>query len=424
MNPAPTWSRLDNVGKLFPAVFSDRLTNLFRLSVTLKTNVSQVFLQEALGNILPLFPYYQVKLRGGWFWYSLIHDQKVHQVIPDGAYPCMPLTKDLPEEHLFRVRYYGKRFAVEFNHALTDGTGALIFLTHLLGEYLFLKGSLQERYSPWEVGRLSHPHAWEDAFTHHHNKIPSPPTLPKAFRIPGKLLPKGKYYATTGYLSVDGVKKLSKSYGVTITEFFFGHLFKSYMNLQDDLMRYNSKKKKPITLYCPVNLRNFFPSGTMRNYFLAVPLTIDPRLGNYTLEEVFKRVHDLLALEIDRRILKQRIVHNRKGELIFLARLLPLFIKNWIIGIAFSQGSREISGSLSNLGQVNLPPNWSTEVDSFEFLPPPNHITKTAMSIISYGDKLAVSMGRLIPEPELERRFFTSLRKAGLHIKIESNYGE
>lgn len=36
--------------------------------------------------------------------------------------------------------YRGKRIGVEFFHALTDGTGGMVFLKTLIGEYLRLKG--------------------------------------------------------------------------------------------------------------------------------------------------------------------------------------------------------------------------------------------------------------------------------------------
>jgi len=41
--------------------------------------------------------------------------------------------------------------------------------------------------------------------------------------------------------------------------------------------------------------------------------------------------------------------------------------------------------------------------------------------VCSYGGKLNISFTRGIVEAELERRFFTELRKMGLHMLVESN---
>lgn len=162
----------------------------------------------------------------------------------------------------------------------------------------------------------------------------------------------------------------------------------------------------------------------MKNFFLTVPIIMDPRLGDYTLEELCEEVKLQTSLETKPRRLKQRIAFNRRGEVITALRLFPLFLKNWVISAAFSSGSRQNSGSLSNLGLVKTPDHWGSFIRSFEFIPPPNPINKTAVSLISHADTLAISFGRMVQEPELERLFFTGLRKTGLKVRIESNYGD
>ena len=49
--------------------------------------------------------------------------------------------------YLFRVRYYENRISVEFFHALTDGTGAIKFLSTLVGEYIKLKYKINITYN-------------------------------------------------------------------------------------------------------------------------------------------------------------------------------------------------------------------------------------------------------------------------------------
>ena len=66
----------------------------------------------------------------------------------------------------FRVLVYHNRFAVEFFHALTDGTGGLTFFKTLLAEYLSQKHSLTIPAGDGVLGRLEEPdeEELEDSF--------------------------------------------------------------------------------------------------------------------------------------------------------------------------------------------------------------------------------------------------------------------
>ena len=55
------WMRLDNAAKIYPAVQSEELTAVFRLSCVLKERVKVTPLLEAIRKIEDRFPYYKVK---------------------------------------------------------------------------------------------------------------------------------------------------------------------------------------------------------------------------------------------------------------------------------------------------------------------------------------------------------------------------
>ena len=57
-------------------------------------------------------------------------------------------------------------------------------------------------------------------------------------------------------------------------------------------------RPKPVTLALPVNLRSFFPSKTLRNFISMVYPSIDPRMGEYTFEEIVTQVHHLSLIHI------------------------------------------------------------------------------------------------------------------------------
>lgn len=79
---------------------------------------------------------------------------------------------------------------------------------------------------------------------------------------------------------------------------------------------------------------------------------------------------------------------------------------------------------MSNLGLVSLPDELAKFVKRIDFVLGVQAKSPCNCGICSYGGKLYINFIRNIKEPELERRFFTFLRKQGLHILIESNQRE
>ena len=61
------WDKLDNTAHLFPVIAGERLSNTYRISVTLKEMVDPELLQQALDIVLPRFDGFNLRLRHGFF---------------------------------------------------------------------------------------------------------------------------------------------------------------------------------------------------------------------------------------------------------------------------------------------------------------------------------------------------------------------
>ena len=132
------WRRLDNTAKIFPVIANENMSQVFRLSVTLKEQVKPEVLQQALEDILPHIRNFRVRLRKGLFWYYFEENKKVPQVQRESTYPCRYIDPHGNRKFLFRVTYYEERINLEVFHALTDGLGAVNMLKDLTGRYLQL----------------------------------------------------------------------------------------------------------------------------------------------------------------------------------------------------------------------------------------------------------------------------------------------
>ena len=106
----------------------------------------------------------------------------------------------------------------------------------------------------------------------------------------------------------------------------------------------------------PVNLRNLYPSKTMRNFFISITPQIDFRLGTYSFDEILDYIKCYMKMAITRKNISQYIHKNVKNEKSLFVRLTPLFIKNLLMPALYSKyAERNFTSSISNLGQITMP---------------------------------------------------------------------
>lgn len=418
------WFRLDNAGKVYPAIISHRRTSLFRITASLTERVNVNRLQRTLDKVILRFPYFNVQMKSGLFWYFFETNEHTPLVEQDSRYPCMAMNVKRERMYLFRVRAFSHRISVEFSHILTDGTGALIFLKTLLCEYFKSMGyDIDASEDPYIFipGEEPDPQEFEDSFKRVYNrKIPFNRRQNRAYHIPHIPDWPGRYNIITAVIPTEQILEVSKRYKVSLTEFLAALLIDSY---QDYCLQNIKKRKfKPIVINIPVNLRPIFKSGTMKNFFIPLEPTIDPRLGHYSFEEILMKVHHYMRHEVDNKVLNQQITRNVKGEMNAIIRILPLVVKNLMLPVIYNVlGENNYSSGLSNLGKVTMPEEISDRIERFEFIPAPSTGLKTKAAVVSYGNKMYISFGRIIREAPIEKLFFRKMRKLGIHIKIESN---
>ena len=419
------WFRLDNAATLFTLVNSKRIPCMFRLSCTLKNPINVSLLQKALDNIMPRFPYYDVNMRRGLFWFYWETNEEKPQVEKEVKYISQKLPVTKKGTFPFRVRAFQNRVAVEFHHSLSDGTGALTFLKALVGEYLALKGS---KVKDWEdifrPNEIPDTEEYEDAFKRNYVKnYPYPPKIPKAFQLPNRLEPKGVYHITSGTIPLKQVLQVSKGLNVTLTEYLIAIYLEA---LQTILLNLPDKKRKrlmkPIRLMVPVNLRRMFPSKTMRNFSLYVTPGIDPRLGRFTFDEILKQVYHYMRVEVSDKFISQQIARNVRGEIHPLVGFTPLFLKRMFGRTIYNaMGENLYSGVITNLGKITMPEPLNDEIEDFRFFPAPSPTNKSGCAVGSYKDKLYINFGRTIKEPIVEKFFFRNLVRDKIPVKIETN---
>src|SRR4030042_1853325 len=419
------WLKLDNAAKLFPAIISDDLTSVFRITASLKEPVRYSAIREAVAITSKRFPYFSVSLGTGIFWHFLEFNDQLPRIQAEEEIPCTAFAVKRKNEPLYRVIIKGKRISVEFIHILTDGGGAMEYLKSLLYTYLTLTG--RKISSPGEIILPESPlseEEYEDGYNKFFQKLPSPAKLVKAWHLPFKLNKRPKLRVLSAEVNVNEILKVSREHKVSVTEYFVSVYHFSLQKIFVSRKEISKKeKRKVLRIEVPVNMRKIYPSRTMRNFSLFVLPEIDLRLGTYTFDEILSSVHHQLQISSDVKQISRFLSSNVSSAKLFIIRIMPLFIKKVVIASVYrGLASKRWTGIVTNLGLVTLPAAMEDMVDSFELIPPPpNPNVKVSCALVSYKDKLRICFSNITESHELERLILKHLSDAGINVKILNN---
>lgn len=419
------WLKLDNAAKIYPAARSENWSNIYRLSATLKENVDKDVLSSALDVTIRRFPSIAVKLKKGMFWYYLEELSSTPEISEESSYPLTRMSRQETSECAFRVIVYKKRIAVEIFHSLTDGTGALIFLKSLVAEYLQQKYGV---YIPAEngvLGRLEDPSEdeLEDSFQKYSAEISAGRKENTAWHMYGTPEQNGFLNLTCFEVDTKAVLDKAHEYNVSLTTFLCAVMMMALQRLQAEKVP-SRKKRKPIKVLIPVNLRNLFKSKTMRNFALYTTPEILTKLGDYSFEEICNVIVHNMGSEITQKQMSMKIAANVNSEKIMAVRIMPLFIKNIVMKAVFDAvGECKSCLSLSNLGNVKLPKEMYDYVDRMDFILGVQSNAPYNCGVLSYKNRLYINFIRNIKEPELEYYFHKVMQEMGIECTVQSNRG-
>lgn len=417
------WMRLDNAAKIYPAALRKKWSNVFRLSATLSEPVDRDVLRAALDVTLRRFPSIGVRLRKGIFWFYLERVPEVPEITEEQSYPLVHMSYASIRECAFRIVVYKNRIAVELFHALTDGTGGMIFLKTLLAEYLSRKYGISVPNTDGVLCRMDEPSPaeLEDSFIKNAGTVSAGRKEATAYRLTGTTEPDGFVHLTTFMLDAAEVKARAHEYSATVTEFLTAAMMQAILRLQAEKVPHRSRRK-PVKVLVPVNLRSLFPSKTLRNFALFITPELDPKLGDYSFDEICKAVHHRMGIDNTAKQMSMKIAANVNSEKSPILKVMPLFVKNAAMKAVFDAvGERKSCLCMSNLGNVRLPEVMRQYVTRMDFIIGVPSCSAYNCALLSYGGTTYINLVRSIEEPELEMHFYKVLRELGIHVKVESN---
>lgn len=412
-----SWSRLDNAAKIFPSTSNKRDTKVFRFSCELNEPVEQQTLQIALDKTLDIFPVYRCVLKKGLFWYYLENSNIKAIVNKERKQPCSPLYIHNKKTLLFEVSYYRNRINLEVYHALSDGTGAMHFLRTLVFHYLKLK-------HPKELSNLtslidfdaSTKQKMDDSFKKYYSKEGQKKLKSKtqfAYRIKSPKLSENRISIIEGVMPLDKVLSVAHNYNASLTV-LLSSIFLCSVNKEMSL----KDKKKPVILVVPVNLRKYFPSTSIRNFFSVINVGYNFKDYDCELETVIKHISESFKNELTAEQLSLRMNSLAALEHNIFARPIPLPLKNIVLRLANRFSEKERTLSLSNIGKVDMPDELKQYIKLFDVFVSTNILQ---ICMCSFKNNLTISFSSAYIDTDVQKNFFRTLSSFEIPIEITSN---
>lgn len=410
------WYKLDNAAKIVPSTARGANTRVFRLTCELKEKVEKDMLQIALDETIDEFPFFNCVLHRGIFWYYL-EDSDLRPVVELEHTPaCMPLYIPGHKNLLYRVNYFDKRINLEMFHVLADGTGAFMFFKTLIIRYLQLKHSLSEDIKP--VDEFSVEEKNVDAFTDNYSKQKGLKQLKemssvKAYQVSGELDENLLPHLLEGTVSSSKFLELAHQHNTTVGVLCVAIYIKAAI-----LSMNRGQKKRHVVVSVPVNLRQFYHSGTARNFFGVINIDYDPANYDGNLNTIIEPVDKAFKEKLSAENIEKTMNSYSALEHNLAVKVVPLPIKDFTIGRFDAAAKKGVTTSMSNIGRIKMPKEVEEYIDRFSAF---MTASSQQVTVCSFGDKMTFGEASPYKTHRVMLNFFRCLSEQGIEVELGSN---
>ncbi len=412
--PALLWFPLDDAAKIYPLSMTHGAMAVFRLSVCLREPVIPELLQVALDFCIKRFPSFATTLKKGVFWHYLDSTKRRFNVEKEDDLPCRSIRVSGSGSQSFRVLYYENRISVEFFHVLTDGSGGMVFLKALAAEYLRLKGSLAAPCEGvYDIDSQPLAEEFENAF----GLVPFPSSGAgfgnrAALQMSGRLASCLPCRVIHFKMKSSALKAVAAGYGVSVTAYLLALIFISIKASVDELTG-------ELAVQLPVNLRQHYPSSTVRNFSLYCSI----RIAIENINDKASLIAEV-ASQIKAKASKQAMSEmlGAAERLVGALKYVPLALKQpaarWCYGFL---GDRVFSTTFSNLGETDIPAAMADQVESMSALLGTASINRAECTALSAAGVCVFSVTKNSADPAFEQSLYKLLLEDGIELELEGS---
>lgn len=412
------WSSLDNTAHIFPVVAGEGMANVFRYSFFLDEEVNRLILDKAIHQVLPYFKTFHSRLRRGFFWYYFEENRKrFPRVQEEEDIPCRYFAPNTNHDFLFRVSYFKNKINFEIYHAVADGSGAAHFTLEIMYHYLrMVHPELKEFGEGIDPGTSLNT---EDAFLKNYKKKQKAGyNKEPAYCLTGPRLEHHMTGLIHGRMPLFQVKEVARRYGVTINEY----LVAAFMYSIYTEAMHKKPHRHPVAIAVPVNLRPYYDSDTLRNFFVMVSARFAPEGREHRFEDVIRATRESLEPQMTKENLESIFSYGVTREKNPFLRVMPQVIKQPVMKMVYQGASRNTTATMSNIGGLKVREEYRPYITDFVAFLSRSYGQELKAVISSYNEILTISFSSTLKNPAVQRGFFRQLAQDGIDVAIETNH--
>ena len=439
------WRKLDNSAKIFPLSAGKKYSTVFRISAVLKEKINPKILEKAVDIALEKYDSFKVKMKYGFFWYYLEQNNKEPIIEEEKDYPCKYIEPSKNNDYLFKVTYFDTKINIDIFHVLTDGGSGVVFFREMIYTYLELLHPTVFNANERLTRKIDY--NTEDSYLKNYMKnSKGKSSSKKAYILKGKKIRLGAISAIHEIIDITDLKKECEKYGATVTQYLTAVLIYSIYEANYK----KTKSKKPIKVCIPVNLKKYFPSKTMSNFFSYITLEenmkklIEKSKSNQTENKEEKEIlnyedenyllnnnklfdaivdfvkNDFKAKLTEEEIIKTMSANVKLGTNIFI-KVIPLELKKALVRLSYLEIRKYTTITFSNIGRIGIIGKYKDYIEEFLMLIAPEPVEKIKCSGCTFEDKMSFTFTSILNDNNIEKTFYRFLKSRGIKIQIESN---
>ena len=411
------WRRLDNSAKIFPISAGKKYSTVFRLSAVLKEKIKPDILKIAVEKALEQYEFFKVRLKSGFFWNYLEYNPKKPIIEKEKEYPCKYIEPKENNNYLFKVTYFDTKINIDIFHSLTDGNSGVMFFREIIYNYIELahKDEFKEELRIKRKFDLS---AEDSYIKNYDKKAKGNNSARKAYKLVGKKIKLGAISAIHEIIDLKQLKQEAKNNSATITQYLTAVLI--YSIYKANYLKY--KGKKPIKVCIPVNLKKYFPSNTISNFFSYI--TLEAEMERDNLNE-FDKILEFVKKDFAKRLTPEEIQKTMSGNVKLgtnpFIKIIPLVLKKPIVRLSYIEIRKYTTTTFSNIGRIGIIGKYQKYIDNFLMLIAPEPVEKIKCSACSFENKIVFTVTSILDDCSIEEEFYKFLKQKNINVKIESN---
>ena len=410
------WRRLDNSAKIFPISAGKKYSTVFRLSVILKEKVNPIVLEKAVNITLEEYKSFRVRMKAGLFWYYLEYNPKNPIIEEEREYPCQYINPKTNNNYLFKVTYFENKINIDIFHSLTDGNSGTTFFKEIIYNYLELM--YPEIFQDERRSRKIEYNTEDSYMKNYDKKAKSNASSKKAYILKGEKIKLGAVSAIHEIMDLQALKKEAKKYEATITQYLTAVLI--YSIYEENYKKCNGKK--PIKVCIPVNLKKYFPSKTISNFFSYITVEAEIKKDNLN---TFEKIINFVKTDFGKKLTEEEIIKTmstnvKLGNNPFI-KMVPLTLKKLIVRLSYIEIRKYTTTTFSNIGRIGVIGKYQDYIDYFLMLIAPESVEKIKCSSCTFENKMVFTFTSILNDNKIEKRFYQFLTQNGINVEIESN---